>query len=169
MMEKTEYAWKIKEYLIQNIQFADYKAGVIIALCTLNIGLFSILPDKLSTVEYVVLVISFIPILVSLFLAIRCVQPRLTSTSTNIIFWEYTANYKSYDEYKNAFIASDKLEEVLKQIFDLSKIASQKYKSISLSITWHKFGLVTFWIVIFLIKSGLLPNLISNVCTSLSL
>ncbi|MDJ0583289.1 Pycsar system effector family protein [Crocosphaera sp.] len=152
MESNLEHMWKVKEYVSQYIQFADTKAGLIIALSTLNIALLVLLPGEILTWEILLILLSLIPIAVSLFYAIQCIKPRTTSPSNNSIFWGNIAKYRNYDDYKKVVDQADKLEDLQKQVFEISKIAQEKYRCIERSVESQKYGLIIFWVIILIIR-----------------
>ena len=149
MSEDLEHAWKIKEYISQNIQFSDSKASGVIAISTLSVALLSFLPKDVSQVEAIVIALSSLILLISIIFALLTFFPRTyPRPSSGTIFWGNISELKQYQHYERKFKQSNKLDEVLKQIYSIATIANNKYIWVSRAIQLQAVGLVVFWLVI---------------------
>ncbi|MEM8614885.1 MAG: Pycsar system effector family protein [Cyanobacteria bacterium P01_H01_bin.105] len=154
MDEQLEHAWKIKDYVSQYIQLADSKATSLVAVSTLGVGLLVLLPTKLLFFESVLVGVSSLILLISLVFALVSLWPRTPkpSSGSGSIFWGSVSTYLSFADYKTAFGKSQHLDEVLLQIFYISKVAQNKYLWISRAVQWQAFGLVSLWLSFLIIR-----------------
>lgn len=143
--EKTEHAWQINGYVNNYIQVADTKAASIIAVTALGAGSLALLPDGTQVWGLVLIFTSFMPLLVSLILALVTLYPRTRlGSSTSTVFWGGIKNYPSVNHYKEAFYKAGDLEETVEQNYYLAKIAARKFKWITLAVQWQVWGVPFF-------------------------
>lgn len=149
MSPELEYAWKIKEYILQNIQSCDSKANAVITISTVSIALLTFLPQDISQLEAIIVALSSLVLLVSIILAILTFFPRTYPRyNQGIIFWGNISTYQNYEDYRQDFNTSNQLDEVLKQVYCIAIIANYKYACVSKAIKLQIIGLVVFWTVI---------------------
>jgi len=147
MADDFDYLWKIYFAVKDWIKFSDAKAAAIIAFYSIILTIF--FPKLLMCIPIIlinpvleILVIIFLTTSVaSISLCISSIWPVLKEkTSHSVIYFaDISFNYKNPNAYsfdvikvlQNEMIAKKQISE---QIWALSKIATQKYKRISLSI-----------------------------------
>lgn len=154
MIDDMEYAWKIKEYLLGQIQFSDTKAATIIAISTLSISLLVALPlNNLCSKDILIIAMSCVPLILSIIFALLSIFPKQDADSNQgIIFWGHINEYNSKLEYKSAFESNtNKLEQVLTQVYFLARINNYKFKHIRMSVAFQIIGFPITWITVLLI------------------
>lgn len=151
------HLWEINRYLCQIIQFADAKAGAIVGLMTLALGLLGGASEGLrsSPLFMASMAAAGVPIVLS----IMVIRPRfLRSSSKGTIFWEHIVASGGSTEYEENVKRADPATEVLSQNFSLAVIAKRKYNWLRFAILAMILALL-FLLVAFIITSSVsTPN-----------
>ncbi|NET06139.1 MAG: hypothetical protein F6K09_16225 [Merismopedia sp. SIO2A8] len=117
--------------------------------------LLAFLPNNLSQESAVKVAISSVPLFLSIVCAIFSVLPRVDIKPLGrTVFWGNIQQYSTFAKYHNEFISknTNKLEQVLEQVYCLAKIAQKKYSMVSWALRFQVIGLVVFWFVVFSIR-----------------
>jgi hypothetical protein len=141
MDEKFEKSWKFYTLIIDWIKFSDTKAAAILAINGVIFGLvfrniFEIMQNFPEKNLYISLSIIFgiITGILSIFCSVYCLFPNTNHTKPSIFFFEHIASYNDVKEYNKDFhktISGPWLNlQVSELIWEISKIASTKYKRV---------------------------------------
>ena len=156
--EHREFAWNVHSYINEHIRFGDAKALVIVAWSSALIGAlygvnahsafmdkkFSTNVDWSATGWALMSLLSFIILVVSFVLAIIAVRPNLRSSQKlGLVFWESVLGYRTGANYHEAFTGTtenDLVQNLTHHIFDLSGVASSKFRWVNVAIIFAVLG-----------------------------
>jgi hypothetical protein len=145
-MDKTDYAWQIRNAVYSDIQFADTKAGFITGLATLGVALLKDLPSHLPGWKIALVIVAGLLLLGAIVASILSVRPRSARNPKGTIFWGHIAAHPDFTAYKQALEKSDSFQEVAEQAYAISRITRQKYALIAYATNFLFLGLVFLWI-----------------------
>jgi hypothetical protein len=138
--------WKILQNISEWIRFSDQKSVFVITTYSVILTLIytnstdiylAILNSKILTISSIV---SGLSSAISIYYSFQCLSPNLKNVNkTSIFFFGHIANHDSHLEYykysKSILQNSVDLEENLaEQIYTNAKIATKKFKLVTLSI-----------------------------------
>lgn len=145
--EQLEFLWNVHSYSCTFIQFADAKAGVVIAwngaqlAFLLNTGAVQLLTDELLMGQYwspalVITVAAFFSLAAGMCLSFLVLMPNLfqrkkakrRSASSELIFWDSVAPLDD-EEYRRRVLGTNNFPElVASHVHELARVASSKYR-----------------------------------------
>lgn len=144
--DNFDHAWRTSNYLSSYIHFADAKAGFLVALATLSLGLIAALPGNLSKSAHLIITVTSIPTIVALVIALWSVRPRTTlRASKGTIFWENIWAHEGPRDYIEAVQTTEPALEVLRQNYYLAGTVRQKYNMVRRATTLMLYGLPIQW------------------------
>lgn len=147
-MNSFEHNWNTYNLVNEWIKFADTKAGVLITLNGIIIGLVA---NNLTTIKnhlnahsclMIIFTLGFLSLITSLFFAIKCIFPNLSvgEPQSKIFFEHISKKYLDAGQFVKELESSDNnLEDLQMQIWANSKVASNKYSSVNYSIIAFSF------------------------------
>ena len=143
MSNDVDFQWKIFENVNRWVTQADTKAAGLLATDGVVIGMIfthldTVVPIAKAGGPILWLCIAGVSfLLISAFLAICCVKPRLAVGEPNsLIFFQHIAQYTTVDYAKKlkAVKPTEQAEEITHQIWANSKVAVRKHKFVLWSI-----------------------------------
>ena len=149
-----EDLWKIYDTNKEWVKFAESKAiGFIVIIgVVLNIFFNNIKDDFMCLSNYNIFkwlyLISLIFFLISLFCLIYCLIPKNTKTGSekrNVIYYKsINDNFKNENDYYHHAInhSEDFKENLCTQIYQLAKVATNKYSIVKLALISFLFGII---------------------------
>ena len=166
MDEKFEKSWKFYTLIIDWIKFSDTKAAAILAINGVIFGLifrniFEIMQNFPEKNLYVGLSIIFgiITGILSIFYCVYCLFPNTGNNKPSIFFFGHISkNYSNVEDYKKDFQKIISLNPMLnlqisEQIWEVSRIALNKYERVKWAMIFLGFTIV-FLIIPILILFG---------------
>lgn len=146
-MNELDHAWKVNDYLNSYTQFADLKAGFLVALATLSLGLATGAPTGLPWWATLALALAGIPTLLALLLALWSVRPRTRNhAAKGTIFWENIRAHDCAHDYVQAETSCNRSEEVLRQNYNIALVVKGKYACVRRATTLLLIGLPLQWL-----------------------
>ena len=148
LKDKIEYSLKIYNDISRQIQFADTKAGLILAwqgatLFFLFKVLFSIEKLKLDSIGWLLLILALFFVGTSILRSFSTIYPRLSFKDHNskCMFWiiDIKPNHEDFLAAKNRFMSNIKEENQLfeclsNSIIFISDILKTKYKNVQVAL-----------------------------------
>ena len=162
-MNKTDSYWNILNSIDDSIKFADAKAIALLSIYSILITIVftgsTIITSfaGLSIIRIIVLIISSLSFVVSIYYAFKCLMPSFTykSKESVLFFLNISNKYKTADAYfKSSYqIISDEnklLEQLAEQVYTKSIITKEKYKHVKISVNFFIVFIVSLFISVVL-------------------
>ena len=134
---QNDFATFQHAYIFSNIQAADQKAAIILAIASGLLGYVSSNKEYVGwlktgpqTLQSVIAAIATIGLVVPAGFALRVLWPNLVGSPKGLIFWQRVASYKSASEYftvASKASESDITREILHHNFEVSRVCRVKY------------------------------------------
>lgn len=162
--------YKVLETVNQWIFNCDTKASIILAAygagasivgsseigrAVVNMFKLNITSKSLCSIMFVgMLLASIFLFLYGLFNLIFAISPRIHSNVDSVMFFGKVATYTDFESYKNAVNVCNRdnkvVEDLLKQIFEASKICNEKFKCYKKGLRYSLTGMfiMLLWLII---------------------
>jgi hypothetical protein len=143
-----EYLWHLSQYINEHVRFSDTKAGSVVVLAGAVLSLlysggfyhaFADAPITQWGLRSVASLLTFLCLGGSVLLSAWSMRPRLIRNySTGFIFWESILAHGSSREYTRQLHRQTRqqlLDHLAEQIYNVSAVASTKFRWVGRSIT----------------------------------
>ncbi len=158
MNEKLEFYWQSLNKIMDHIRFSDAKAALFLSIYGILISIFFTSEQDVwkllfqgSTTRFILMVITGIWSLISMFFAFNTVNPRLKNPASKsiIYFGDVHKKFRSAEEYylfgQEQFKDSDKVfRDLSDQVYVNSTIAYKKFYNVSWALRFFVLSLMTF-------------------------